>query len=417
MPTYRLRNLKLDRVDMVDAGAGVDKRGTGEAPAILLLKRAGGAPEPKTADETAAMLRDLVKRLPRIQKEMYLDGAVAAPPASFDDVMLQRTLGSVTDALSTDVWALYDSLCGILRSDVADKGARLRESLAQFLSEVETELGDWTAGDVEKAGRKISGARMKMLKEMYTVLGKMIDESEPVAKPAAETPTDEGGEQPMDKTAKADKTTVEAHVLEALAELGIAEPTVAQVEKVQARLPRTAAPKDPADVLKSLAPEARSVIEKIQADLVKSQGETAEALSLAKAEREQRVQSEYITKSAKFAKLGVKADDDWSVLREVDEKLSEPAKKRMHEILNGAVAKIDTVRLFGTQGVSGDVAEPDSAIAKIDQLVTARMADVTKNQGGKLTPDKALEAVFQEHPELYAAYRAETSVKVAPGKS
>jgi len=49
--------------------------------------------------------------------------------------------------------------------------------------------------------------------------------------------------------------------------------------------------------------------------------------------------------------------------------------------------------------------------------VTARMADVTKNQGGKLTPDKALEAVFQEHPELYAAYRAETSVKVAPGKS
>lgn len=522
----KLRNLQLDRIDLVDLGAGIDKRGTGDAPRVLLMKRAGAVDKaewdaayinalpdsafayvepggdtdadgkttpralrhlpyknssgavdlphlrnalsrlPQTnlsaaakasaerklnaaakeagvgdaaakrhsAADTTAMIADLVKRLPRVQKEMYLDGAAGAP-ASFDEVMLTRTLSEVTDALNQDVWALYDSLCQILRSDATDKGTRLKDSLGQFLQAVTEELADWTddaTGDVTKAGRKISGARMKMLKDMHAMLGDMIQGAEyakggAATAPAPEAPQAQDDEAPNNKETdmpagtpvKADKASVEKHVLEALAELGIAEPTVEQVEKMQARLPRAAVkPATAEDVLKAMDPAVRAYVDGIQKRAEAAEAKAGEAETIAKAERESRVRSEYISKAGAFNLLGMKADDDWMVLREVDERLTPDVSKRVKELLRGAVAKIKAGTLFGERGQGGDASAAGSAVAEVERRATALMGDVAKHVNGKpLTREAAITKVFEEDRELYEQYRTETQVKVSPGKS
>ncbi len=208
---------------------------------------------------------------------------------------------------------------------------------------------------------------------------------------------------PMSTPKKADKAKLAKHVVEALDELGIAEPTEEQATKLAARLKVEA--KSPADALAALSPEARELVVAAQREAEAAKVLAAEAQALATRERAERLQRDYIARAGMFKGLPIKADDDWKVFQAIDEKLTVDEAKRVWQLLAAADAAMVQAGLFKQSGaVGGDVAA--DPWMRIEQL-----ADQLVAKDAKLTKPKAIDQALQtaEGKQLYDAYKAARS--------
>lgn len=154
------------------------------------------------------------------------------------------------------------------------------------------------------------------------------------------------------------------------------------------------APKDAEsseEITKSLLskadPAVRALIEKQQADL-------KEATEIAKAERDARLNREFISKAEALPALAVDPSDFGQVLRRMAEALDPQDVEKIDTVLKSANEAIRAGAVFSVSGRAGaDTTVSASVLARAEEI---RKADPT------LTPEQAQAKAYQENPALLA---------------
>ena len=332
-----------------------------------------------------------------------------AKATGFVEALMQRQMGDMTEEIGDMIGAFYEAVQSALSDDeVVDKAASVKEALKQFGDAVAACVKEWS---VVKVGRKISSARVKRLKEVKAHIDRLLEEADyeaPVAKSPDEIP--EGGNDMDAKTlaglpaqvqveiARLEKAAADSAAAETAAKAATA---TAQAEAKVAKdaLEKAAKKEDPEDVWKGVSPAFR----KLHEDAV-ARADSAE--KLAKSERDERLKGTYIAKAAGFKNLPVKADDDWSLFKAIDERLEPAQATRLHELLKAGDAAFTSAQLFSEVGRSG---EPVSGSAE-DKINKLALEMVTKDTS--MTIEKARVRVMEIHPDLYADHVREQRERV-----
>lgn len=235
---------------------------------------------------------------------------------------------------------------------------------------------DELAVELEKAGKKISAARMAKIKEMYRMLHDMIMEQEP--------------EDEKEETMKTDVKTLPADVQELIADL-----------QKKADAPNQ-------DAIQKMVNDAVAKV-KTEADaaIKKAQDEAAAAAAATLVEKDARITKEYEGKVAVFKNLPIKAEDA-KIMKAVDEKLSKEDAARVWELLKGADEVLKSANIMHKQigSAAGDSGSGD-AVEKANE-----MADALVAKDAKLSKTDALAKVFKENPKLYDDYKQAVAVRV-----
>ena len=236
--------------------------------------------------------------------------------------------------------------------------------------------------EVRKAGAVMAASRKQRLQAAIAALQAILDEAEPKS---AE----------MTTTAKGDAMTLEEVTKRAEAAEGrvaALEAELATVTKAFSALKAsTKPPPTEEDFLKSLPESLRKRWESNELRL-------QEAEAVAKAEKAQREQQEYIAKTAAYRAVGV-APDDWDVLKAIDG-LDDKYRVRLLHLLKSADAAIKHSALFGEIGTAGGSGGGD-AYAVIEALATEL------SKGGTLTKAQAIVKALDARPDLMRQYHAE----------
>ena len=171
----KLKDLKVTKVDFVDAGANPEAN-------IMLFKR--GEVEEKTpaAEEPAAPTGFFKRVISAIAKAMgatdaQVDAAVeeiakGGDAVTFGEKMAQRQLRRTCDEIWDYCYALQESMCSILRNQevsTQDKAAIMAQSLAEFTAATTKAIPVWSTGiptKVEKsAPAEMTEERLQIARE------------------------------------------------------------------------------------------------------------------------------------------------------------------------------------------------------------------------------------------------------------
>lgn len=248
--------------------------------------------------------------------------------------------------------------------------AKLAEALG-----LRADADDALMADLEKAGRKISAARMEKLKALYKTLADIIAEQE--------------SNDEKEDTMKTDLKTLPADVQDMIADL------------------QKKATPDQDAIQKMVNDAVAKVKADADAEIKKAKDEAAAATAATLVEKEARVLKEYEGKVSVFKSLTIKADDA-KVFKAIDEKLPEELAKRVWEILKGADAALKSANIMTRQiGSSQGEDSVEDPIGKVN-----KMADELVAKDAKLSRTDAVAKVFKENPHLYDAYKAATAVRV-----
>jgi hypothetical protein len=405
----KLKGLLVDRVDLVDIGANLDKR-TGDGAHIMLFKRAADAvvcsacqkaqkPDAKVcADCGASMGGEKKSAIWRVADLAKAKGASAELIAkaeqmarSFDEILAGRIAQRALDSLWDLYYAFMESARSIFESDEADKIGLLRESAVDFMNAFLGALPDAVDdAAVEKVGRKISASRMKQLTEMHAKLGSLLKEvsGEDDTMKIADFAKSLGLTVAEDATPEQIKKAVDDHIA--------------------AQVIAKGAPAVPADVQKALDAQKAD----FDAQIAKRDEQIAKAQADAKAERDARILKQFEAQAAsEFLGLPLqlqKAADkpESKTDAEIFKALAEKAPEewlRVEAILKGAAEAIRVGKLFEETGAGG-AGSAGSALEQINQLakalVDAKSEKTIEQAIAKVSGDPA-------HRELYSRYVAE----------
>lgn len=144
------------------------------------------------------------------------------------------------------------------------------------------------------------------------------------------------------------------------------------------------------DLFKGMTPEQRAFFKKQQEKV-----EAAE--KMAKAEKEARLNKEFIQKAAEFDGLAVKAEELGPVLKAASESLSEEQFAKLEEVLKGASNAIKTGEVFKEVG-SGEA----GSSSVWDEI--QKKAEELRKEDTSLSKEAAETRVLEENPDLYTRY-------------
>lgn len=248
------------------------------------------------------------------------------------------------------------------------------------------------AAQVEKVGRKMAAPRMAALKVAIEQLNQIL--SEVAASNCAEPDTDE--ETPMSKKDEPTVEALSATVAELQKALGERDAKIVELEKAA-----TPAPTED-DILKSLPQAVRERIEKAEAD-------AKSASEVAKAERDARLNNEYIAKAAKFSALSQDANKLGPILKRAHggEPLTADDCAELERILTAANEAVSKSKVFGEIGKTGadDDASATSRVMKLaEDLVKDGKATNVPDAIAKMSTDPA-------HRQLMGDYVAESRAR------
>lgn len=337
----RLKNLRIERVDLCDAGANQEAH-------IVLFKRAPEGNVKKIATRLAEGIRAIVGRdatgIPLVKMDEQA--------ATFDDMLLRQNLNDVCAELGEYYSALMDTLWSVMQSADADKKGLIAAAVRDFADGVSAAIpGMLDVEAVGKIGRKIAGDRLKRIKSTYDMLGKIIAEAE--------------GAEKMAKTPE---------------EIQVEKDTEIQ-KKIDAAVAKVTA-------------DAAVEIAKANTAAAASQKTADEATALAKTEKTARQMREFTDVAKAFQPVPtIDPEKDAAVFL----KLSEVAPdewKRVSEILKAAAAAIAKSGLFKVVG-GRDADAPATATEEMEKRADAIVAEK------KVRKSVAMGMVATADPALY----------------
>lgn len=366
----KLKNLRLDRIDLVDKGASQDA--DGEGAHVMLFKRVEPVGKPHA---------------------MAVEGVSQdVPYASTFDEMLDDRLESemysdAKDELWDYIYALQNALSSTLEdAAVPDKAAAMRDSIMQFQAALQEAIPTWASGGaVYKMGRKVSAGRMARLRTMYQHLKAILEEG-----------GEDMGKIDVSKLApdvQAYIAGLEQHVATATGEREAFTKRIAALEGDVKKL-------SPGPTQEELM---KNVPDEIKQQLEKAAKENDELKKTVADEKAARLKKQYEAEvKDSFAALALDPIKDGQVLKAIDEKLSKEESARIREILASTNALLEKSDLFGEIGAGGDAAVAGSAWVQIQKLAQEKVDNKVC-----ATIEQGVDAVAKEKPELYEQYQAE----------
>lgn len=142
---------------------------------------------------------------------------------------------------------------------------------------------------------------------------------------------------------------------------------------------------------KSLLAKADPAIREL---IEKQQAEVREAQTIAKAERDARLEREYISKAETLPMINTDKASLGGLLRRISEALSTEDAAEVEKILRAANEQIEKSNLFDTLGSGG-------AQTTVSASAEAKASEIRKAHPD-LTPEQALAKAYDENPALLA---------------
>lgn len=423
---FRLRNLKVDRVDLVDQGANQHAH-------VVLFKRHTTKGNPDTSavhvdrpigDEDQ---RDEYEKatLTSGQRNALPDSAFAAvwtdakgkkqrklpykhPDGSIDRVHLRGALSRVvqegTQIPDRVLSAAKATLARAAQQAGVGKMARINRTkrfVSQIVKAAKSLLkSDATAGADDTTG----AAHLEKLQSMHTALGKAIDECGDASKLPAEHPV-----HAMKATHAALGEAIKAHqaAMEQTAKAA-EEGADGEDDGYDEGADGTDGEDDGEDegdgspTAKRLRKQFASVEKTLRAEITKANERATAAEEIAKAERDRRETDEIQGVLKSFTGMSIDVAKHTPLFKAL--RTSSPELyKNLVETLTGANAAVAKGGLFGELGSGRDGAAKGSAW---DQIVAKAEEMVSKSSKG-MTREQAIDKVMEQNPRLVREYRAQ----------
>ena len=379
---YKLKNLKIVKVDFVVEGANPDAN-------IALHKGKDGDAAPEGMKKDAA---------------------------TFTESLSLRYLDKIADDMWNLCFALNDSLCSILYDpamDAAGKAAAMRESVSEFQSTIEGAITNWTAGKPAGILMKFDGESqpgdadktlVKALAKMYQrYVSTVFAAKEPV-------PKEPKGEGPNMRIDKSKLTPEEAAALEAIEKkAGIPEEAPGEVPTAPAdgpgQEPTPTTKSAPAAPVANPAPSGGD-----NEDIFKGMSAAARQKFLAMEEEtaalrkfREGIEDEKLREVAgQYALIGKSADDLFPVLKNL-KATSPEAYDAMLSTLDAAKRTVEKSGVFSEVGKTGNgTVARGGAVKEAESKAVNLMKSRTD-----LNFAQALDAVLMEDPDLALRYETE----------
>lgn len=154
-----------------------------------------------------------------------------------------------------------------------------------------------------------------------------------------------------------------------------------------------------AELLKSADPSVVTLVKTLEAQVQSAQAEATSAQEIAKAERNARLERDFIEKAGSFENLPGSTEELGQLLKALAEVLDEKTFAQAVTILEGADAAIAKAAPWAELG---STVAPEAGSGKLDELTKAH-----KEANPDLTYEQAMDAVLVANPEVYTEYLRE----------
>lgn len=277
------------------------------------------------------------------------------------DAYSDQLLGTLTAALADTIDSITDD------PTVTDKQPLVQAALQDYSNRLQ-------AVGITKAGRKISSARLDNLKQIHQSLGDLID--------GVLDPDNMSGNEPdpeeANKHMQIDKSKLPADVRKYIEDLE---------EKVSKSAPSQPQQTEE-EIMKASLPEP------LRKRFEEMEKQAKQAEEIAKRERDERIEREFVAKASSFQGLAVQPDEFGKVMKSLHESNPE-AFAKVEDVLKAADTAIAQSGLFAEVGKGG--AAMTDAAEKLDSIAKTKV----EKSGGKLSYAKAYDEAIQENPDLY----------------
>lgn len=222
------------------------------------------------------------------------------------------------------------------------------------------------------------------------------------------------GTEVLDDTARATlasltKATQEATDMpDAIDKASLSPEVLAYVESLETQVTKAAedaaaaAPEPKDDEATEIAKALDGLPEVLRKAWLQKDADLSEATAVAKAERDIRLDAEYLAKAKGFSNLTVDPKELAPLLRKVAE-VDADLFVKVDQILKAADAQVAEADLFGTSGSAAIVEGDGSAQSELDSIAKAAVAS-----GEAADYPTALAKAATDNPDLYAAHRRES---------
>lgn len=422
----KLKNLKVHKVDFVDAGANPDahiglfkSRGR-DAPAV-------GAAEEPGCEKDSGILKRLVAFIAKAagMGQEEIDGAVEeiqkGDSVSFSEKINQVCNQKIAEEIWDMCYALQSSLCSILYDEDLDSAgaeAAMLESLQEFQTVMQVSVKQWAcrkSSNIVSKRRDVSGDELEIMKAAAGRLGESIRKAE--ARLAGESAAaDENAKQEGDTTMgmKIDKskmTPAERAFYEDIEKrcgveegaspssgaetqaAGQGEPAAAGVTKSAAQ-PAAGSLQQPA--AQPVQPEAGAPADDIYKGLHPAVKAELEGLKKFREAAEDRELSEV---AKKYAVIGKKEEELVPLLKSL-KAAGGTAYNDMLAMLDQTVTMVEKSGIFSEIGKSGHGGSgTDSAEAKIEGIAKGYM-----EKDPALSYNAAIAKAWENNPDILGEY-------------
>lgn len=409
----KLKDLKVTKVDFVDAGANPNAN-------VMLFKSKDGKPgqsqgtqaEPEEAKPEGMWKRFIsaVGKAVGLEPE-EIDAAVeeiakGGEAETFGVKMYEVKRRRITDEIWDLCYALQTSLCSIICDDTVKDSAQelMGTSLEEFSAVMTEGIKQWVSGKTSNAVQKSSTPATaeeigymqyykERIEDLIAKADTEKDDEEPEAKGTVKTEKSKGEEFDMSKIDKSKMTPAERAFFEDIEKrysdgveipagvaAGVEVPAVAKIAPATTQDGAVSTP-DAEDIYKGLHPMVAAELQRLRKRA--DDAEEKELTDIAK----------------KYEIIGRKPEELIPVLKSL-RSAGGNAYGEMISILDASVEAVNKSSMFSEIGKSGGYggAEPD-AWAKIE-----KKADEIRQANPALSRAAALDTACQQNPELVHEY-------------
>lgn len=402
MPS-KLRDLKVTKVDFVDAGANQ------EANILIYKNRDGAQPASEGAPATQEAKPDNVfkRALTAVAKalgfedENAIDNAMAnlqkgAAAESFNDKMEEAARRKILDEIWNVCYALEESLCSVILDDGipwGEKAGFMNQSLAQFQTTVSGMAATWASGKTAETepvakARPMTQERVTIAKAARDALNALLVTAEPAQKSAepasvSTEPTKKPkGEDTNMIIDKSKLTPEEVAALEAIEKkAGVQEdlsPAPATEPVAKSAQAEPAPPDEPEDIYKGLHPAIKAELESLR--------KTAERLE----------DRELADVAKKYEIIGKKPEELVKTFKSL--------KAAGGDAYDQMIAVLDaSVEAFEKSGIFKEVGKKGAGTADAWEAIEKHADEILK-AAPTLSRVQAIEKACDQHPELVSEY-------------
>lgn len=368
----KLKNLRITKVDFVDAGAN-------QRAHIRLFKRAQKKDDKGMENKFFNLINAIAKKLGVMDDDEKENICKAQ---SFSEIQYQAQ----KEKIAAEIWDVTDALrrsliSAIDDSSLEDRKGTLIKNLNEFNTFAMSAAEKWSDGAIAVS----KGVNVCVPSELELIVAskrlQFIEEPDIQEEPVQKNEMEEN-EMKIDKSKMTPGELAFFEEIEkryGVNDSAAEELVVANAEPVIEPEPMVATMKSVAEYVPAIAPELKELLENVQKRL--EQQEDAEMTAIAK----------------KYELLGKKPEELASVLKRL--------KNSSTEAYDGVIAMLDqSLDIAKRSGLFKEVGSSASAGANdISSQIAKRASEIRKSNPG-VSEAEAIDRVFQENPELISEF-------------